>query len=331
MKTRAVVMALAMAALVFAGAVEADAAKVLKIANYYAVDHPVNQGFYRVFKPMVEEGTAGAIAIQIYPNSQLGAEQEFVEGVQLGTIEMALTGNLWENTVPEFRTVQLPYMFVNYDHADEILNGPVGARLYEYLKPLGVRILGSFPNGFRAVSNSKRPIYSIDDCKGIRLRVFQGDIIIKEMQALGFSTVVMPISEIFTALQQKVVDGQENPIFTLYYSGWYEVQKYVALTNHMYSPGYVVINERVWNGLTKEQQALLQEASTKTVQWILTTMKNEEADIIKKLEQAGLVVTRPDLKPFRERVAPIIEEYLRQYPHVRPIIEEIRKAGAKYL
>lgn len=207
----------------------------------------------------------------------------------------------------------------------------MGARLYEYLKPLGVRVLGSFPNGFRAVSNSKRPIYSIDDCKGIRLRVFQGDIIIKEMQALGFSTVVMPISEIFTALQQKVVDGQENPIFTLYYSGWYEVQKYVALTNHMYSPGYVVINERVWNGLTKEQQALLQEASTKTVQWILTTMKNEEADIIKKLEQAGLVVTRPDLKPFRERVAPIIEEYLRQYPHVRPIIEEIRKAGAKYL
>lgn len=333
MKVRRLIAILALITLVLGLSVPAGAAKTvtLKIANYYAPDHPVNQGFYQIFKPMVESKSNGSIKVQIYPNSQLGAEQEFVEGVQLGTIEMALTGNLWENTIPEFRVVQLPYMFVSYDHANEILNGPVGQKIYQYIKPLGVRILASFPNGFRAVSNSKKPINSIDDCKGIRLRVFQGDIIIKEMQALGFTTVVMPISEIFTALQQKVVDGQENPIFTLYYSGWYEVQKYVAMTKHMYGPGYVVINEKVWNSLSKDQQQLIQAAASETASWILNKMKNEEDDIIKKLQAAGLVITYPDLKPFMQRVAPIVDEYVKQYPHMKPIIDEIRKAGEKYL
>ena len=122
-------------------------ARTLKIANYYAVDHPVNQALNTKFKPMV--GAETKIQVQIYPNNQLGAEQEFIEGVQLGTIEMAMTGNMWENTVPQFRIMQLPYMFVNFAHADAVLNGPVGENIYKYLKPLGVKVLASFPNGFR--------------------------------------------------------------------------------------------------------------------------------------------------------------------------------------
>lgn len=302
-------------------------ATTLKIANYYAVDHPVNQILRETFKPMVEEGTNGEIKVQIYPNNQLGAEVEFCEGVKLGTIEMAMSGNMWENYVPIFKVNQLPYMFVNYDHANAVLNGPIGEKIYSHLEKIGVKVLASFPNGFRVVSNNKKPIRSIEDCKGIKLRVFQGEVIIKEMKALGFDTVVMPFSEIFTALQQGVVDGQDNPLATAYYAGWYDVQKYVAITNHMYSPGYIVINKRVWDKLSVEQQDLLKEAARVTAEKILDAVRSQTDEIVKEITGKGVIVTHPDLKPFIEKVQPIINEYREKYP----IIDEIQELGKEYL
>jgi len=303
----------------------------LKIANYYAADHPVNEALEDIFKAVVEKKTDGRIKVEIYPNNQLGNEQEFIEGVQLGNIEMAMTGNMWENTVPQFRIMQLPYMFVNYEHADAVLNGPIGEQIYKYLEPLNVKVLTSFPNGFRVISNNKRPINSIEDCKGIKLRVFQGEIIIKEMKALGFDTVVMPFSEIFTALQQGVVDGQDNPLATAYYAGWYDVQKYVAITNHMYSPGYIVINADVWNSLSEDEKAIIKDAARNTAEAILNAVQSQEKDIIKKITEKGVVVTYPELKPFMERVKPIIDEYIKEYPETEDIIKEIQKLGEQYL
>ncbi|GAW91947.1 TRAP transporter substrate-binding protein [Calderihabitans maritimus] len=303
----------------------------LKIANYYAADHPVNQALRDKFKAVVEEKTGGKIKVEIYPNNQLGNEQEFIEGVQLGNIEMAMTGNMWENTVPQFRIMQLPYMFVNYEHANAVLNGPIGERIYKYLEPLNVKVLASFPNGFRVVSNNKRPITSIEDCKGIKLRVFQGETIIKEMKALGFDTVVMNFSEIFTALQQGVVDGQDNPLATSYYAGFYDVQKYVAITNHMYSPGYIVINMDVWNSLTEDEKALVEEAAQNTAEAILNAVRDQEEEIIKDITEKGVEVTYPDLKPFIERVKPIVDEYIEKYPETEDIIKDIQKLGEQYL
>ncbi|SHJ54938.1 tripartite ATP-independent transporter solute receptor, DctP family [Anaerobranca californiensis DSM 14826] len=303
----------------------------LKIAHYYAVDHPVNRYFEEVFKQKVESETNGSVKVQIYPNSQLGDEQEFVEGVQLGTVEMALTGNLWENTVPEFRIMQMPFMFVNYDHANAVLNGPIGQKIYEYLEPLNVKVLASFPNGFRVISNNRRPINSIDDIPGIKMRVFQGETIIKLMNILGFETIVLPISELFTSLQQGVVDGQDNPLATSFYNGYYEVQKYVAITNHMYSPGYIVINNNVWNKLTKEQQKIIENAAKETAFKIKEAVKNQEEQIIQKIEEQGIVVTYPDLLPFIEKVSPLIDEYINSHPHTESIIKEIKELANEYL
>lgn len=308
-----------------------SAATTLKVANYYAADHPVNKVMNEQFRPQVEERTQGRVKVQVYPNNQLGAEQEFIEGVQLGTIEMAMTGNMWENTVPQFRIMQLPYMFVNYDHADAVLNGPIGARLYKYLEPLSVKILASFPNGFRCVSNNKRAIRSIDDTAGIKLRVFQGETIIKEMKALGFSTVVMPISEVFTAMQQGVVDGQDNPLATAYYSGWYEIQKYVAITNHMYSPGYIAINLGVWNRLSAADRKVVEQAAVAAAKAIREAVEEQTAQIVKDITAKGVVVTRPNLKPFIERVKPIVGEFIKQYPDTAPVVEDIEQLGQRYL
>gem|GEM_PF-175457 len=303
----------------------------IKIANYYAPEHPVNKALNEKFKPMVEEKTYGEVKVEIYPNNQLGNEQEFVEGVQLGTVEMAMTGNLWENTIPQFRLMQMPYMFVNYEHANAVLNGPIGEIIYKYLEPLKVKVLASFPNGFRVVSNNKKSIKSIDDAKGIKLRVFEGKTIIAEMQALGFSTVVMPISEVFTALQQGVVDGQDNPLATAFFAGWYDVQKYVAITNHMYSPGYIVINDGVWNKLSVNAQKAIEEASDVTAKEIMDSVKKQQDEIVKTITEKGVEVTYPDLKPFIERVKPIVDEYIKECPELKEIVEEIQSSSKDYL
>ena len=308
----------------------ASAAKVIKIANYFPAENFANKVLYETFKPMVEKETNGELEIQVYPNSQLGAEQEFVEGVQLGTIEMAMTGNLWENTVDIFKLLQLPYLVNSYEHADEVFNGPIGQKVYKHLDPLGVKILGAFPRGFRVISNNKKPINSMDDCKGVKMRVWQGEVIIKLMQGFGFSTVVMPMSEVFTALQQGVVEGQDNPLETSYYSGWYDVQKYVAITNHIFGFQYFVVNQKFWDGLTDSQKAAINKAVSVSIKEITEATKKGDAELVRLTEEKGLKVTYPDLAPFRQAAVPIIEEFLKKTPDAEPIYREIVEAGKKY-
>jgi tripartite ATP-independent transporter DctP family solute receptor len=299
----------------------------VKIAHMYAADHPVNVSLQEKFVKMVDEKTNGKFKIELYPSNQLGDVQEQTEGVQLGTIEMTLVGNLWENTIPAFRINQMPYMFDNYEHAYEVLNGPIGQKIYDYLKEFDVNILASFPNGFRVISNSKRAINSVEDCKGIKLRVFEGKTIIDQMNGLGFDTVVMAFGEVFTALQQKVIDGQDNPLATAYYAGFYDVQDYIAITNHMYSPGYVAVNMGFWDSLSAEEQKIFNEASKATVDEILRLTKEQDEEIIKAVEEKGVQVTYPEAKEFRAAAQPIIDEYLKENPDMKEIIDEIRAAG----
>jgi tripartite ATP-independent transporter DctP family solute receptor len=299
----------------------------LKVAHYYAAEHPVHQALIHQFKEVVEKKTKHQVKVELYPNNQLGNEQEFIEGIQLGTIEMGATGNMWENSVPQFRLMQMPYIFMNYDHANKVLNGPIGKKIFKYLEPLNVVVLASFPNGFRTVSNNKKAINSINDINGIKLRVFEGKTIIAEARALGFDTVVMPISEVFTALQQGVVDGQEGPLASSYYAGYYEVQKYIAITNHMYSPGYLVINKKVWSKLPKSTQIIIKKAALATSNKILDETKEQENRILKDVVAKGVKVTHPNLKPFIQKVKPINDKYLKEYPELKGIFNEINKLG----
>ncbi len=331
MKMKRVVRTVALTALfIVAFSSMAFAATTLKIANYFPADHPANVVLNDIFKANVESKSNGSLKVQIFPNNQLGAEQEFVEGVQLGTIEMALTGNLWENTVDLFKLLQLPYMFNSYEHADAVFNGPIGEEIYKSLEPLGVKILGAFPRGFRVISNNKKPINSFEDCKGIKMRVWQGEVIIKLMQGFGFSTVVMPMSEVFTALQQGVVHGQDNPLMTSYYSGWYDVQKYVAMINHIFGFQYFVINQKVWDKLTAEEQTIVYDATMASIAEIDKRTREEDELVLQKTIDKGLEVTYPDLKPFIESTEPIIADYIKSCPEAAPFVEQIREIGKKF-
>jgi tripartite ATP-independent transporter DctP family solute receptor len=219
--------------------------KVIKVANYFAEDHPQNVALREKFKKIVEEKSGGTLKVQIYPNSTLGAEKEFYDGIRNGTIEMA--GLIMQNDIPKMGVPEWPFLFKDFEHVKKVLNGPIGKEITEELEEKhGVHPLAWSANGFRMFSANKT-IDSMADFKGLRMRMPNIPNYITIGKLLGTNVTPLPISEVFTALEQKVVDGQDNPIATLRASGWYEVQSDVLESKHMFSPNIYVINSKFWN------------------------------------------------------------------------------------
>ena len=295
----------------------------IKIANYYAEAHPQNIALRDVFKPMIEKDSNGGLAVEIYPNNQLGAEKEFIEGTKLGTIEMSVMGMLLADKYPRMKLVEFPYIFDNVDKGFKLLNGEIGAEITDGLTAKdGIRALAWDVNGVRAVSNSKKPINTLADCKDIKLRVPQVKHYIDTGKALGFSVVTMPMSEIFTALQQKVIDGQENPPTTVLTSGWHEVQKYIALTNHMIAYNIIAINEKFYQTLTPDQQKVIENASKAFAQKELDLYKEAATKDVETLKSKGIQFTTPDLAPFRKACQTVHDTLLKEFPDIKSDLRE---------
>lgn len=296
---------------------------IIKFANYFPEAHPQNVALKEVFKPMVEKESNGDIKVEIYPNNQLGAEKEFSEGTMMGTVEMSLMGQLMADRYPRLMLCEFPYIFDDLDKGFKLLNSEVGAEITDGMIKDGIRPLAWDVNGVRAVSNSKKPINTIADCKDIKLRVPQSPQFIETAKALGFSAVTMPISEVFTALQQKVVDGQENPPTTVLTSGWAEVQKYIALTNHIISYNMISINEKFYQSLTDDQKKIVEKAAKALAEKELELYKKAAAADIETLKSKGIQFTSPDLKPFREACVAAHENMLKNKPQIKGTYDKI--------
>lgn len=314
-----------------AGRTERRPVTTLKVAHYFGADHPLNVNLQQVFKQTVERETD--LVVEIYPANQLGAEPEFTEGVMIGNIEMAVTGNMWEMYDERISFIQLPYIFVNMDHAYNVMNGPLGEKVYDELfKPIGIDVLGYFSQGGRALSNNVRPIESPEDTRGITMRTWQGTTIIEIMERFGFNVTVMSMDELFTALQQGVVDAQDNPVSATYHQGWFEVLDYVSMTNHIIAPNYFVANSETMERLSDHEREVVRRAAAMTTEKTHNDVLAAEQDIIDRIQsQMGVEVSRPDVVPFMERVLPMIDAFKNQFPGVRDLIEEIQAAGEQYL
>lgn len=294
------------------------------MANWYAAAHPVNAALRDKFIPMVKEGTQGKVEVFIYDNSQLGGEREFTEGVRIGTIEMAITGGILTASYPKLGILELPYVFRDYGHVQRTLNGPIGEEFASEYKKAGIRVLGWMANGFRVISNSKRPINSLKDIPGLRLRMPENKVYVETGKALGFSVVTMGMPEVFNALKQGVMEEQENPFSTLWASGWWEVQKHVAVTYHIFSYNGVSINEKFFLGLPKTYQDVITKAAQAAGDHEFKLLQDDEKDVIKKLQEKGLQVTYPDLKPFGEATKVVRDNYAKGYAPAKEIIERIQ-------
>ncbi len=296
----------------------------LKVANWYAPNHPVNIALKEKFLPMVKEGTQGKVEAFIYDSSQLGGEREFTEGVRIGTIEMAITGGILTASYPKIGILELPYVFRNYEHVQKTLYSPVGDEFVAEYKKAGINVLAWMANGFRVISNSKRPINNIKDCSGIRLRMPENKVYVETGKALGFNVVTMGMPEVFNALKQGVMDGQENPFSTLWASGWWEVQKYVAVSHHLFSYNGVSINDKLYQSMPKEYQQVLVKAARAAADYEFKLLQDDEEDVIKKLQDKGLQISYPELKPFEEATKVVRDNYAKGYAPATEIIAKIQ-------
>lgn len=263
----------------------------------------------------VEKRTSGRYKCQQFPNSALGGEREMIEAVQLGTLDVVntSTGPIG-NFVPDVNIVDIPFLFRDYDHARKTLDGPIGQELLAKFPAKGLVAIAWTENGFRHMTNSKRPINKPDDVKGLKIRTMQNKVHIQAFQSIGIQPTPMAFPELFTALQQGTVDGEENPIPVILSAKFAQVQKHLSLTGHVYSPALLIVSPALWNKLSDADKAAFREAGKAGSAAQRKKVNDDERDGIAQLRAAGMeVVTNVDGTAFRNAMTPVFSEFSKQY------------------
>jgi tripartite ATP-independent transporter DctP family solute receptor len=276
----------------------------MRFAHFAAEDHPANIAA-KQFASRVEERTGGAVKINIFPNNVLGGPPEQAQQIKLGTIDMGLpTQGQLDKYDKAFAAVMLPFIWDGPQHAFRVLDGPAMAWLAPLAEKQGFILLRNWEYGFRNVTNTVHPINTPDDVKGLKLRTPPELQIQASLEALGATVQAIAFPELYLALSQKVVDGEENPIAVIYFNKFYEVQKYLAITRHIYNNMIHTVSAAAWKKLDAGQQAIFREESTAAGDLMRKLIGDQEFDQIAKIEAAGMQVTRPNLAPFRALMGP---------------------------
>ncbi len=271
--------------LVLGMAVAANAADfVFKLGHIADPENPYAKGAEK-FAQLVKEKTGGKVEIQVFPSSQLGNQRDLVEGTQFGTIDFTMTSTaVLGNFLPQAAVFDLPFIFRDVQHAYKALD-TVGMEIAQKLH--GMKLLAYYENGVRHMTNSKHPIRKPEDMKGLKIRVMEQPIYIEMMKALGANPTPMAFGELFTALQQGVVDGQENPAAHIYTARFFEVQKYISLTGHTYSAEPMLVSLTAWNKLPKDLQEKVQAAANESRDWQRDLCRKLEEGYWTKIQESG--------------------------------------------
>jgi tripartite ATP-independent transporter DctP family solute receptor len=275
------------------------------------------------FKELVEQRTNGALTVTIYPNAKLGDERTLLERMKMGIVDGGIiTSGPIINFVPSFGVIDLPFQFRDPKHAYKVLDGSIGQKLMADLESQGWKGLAFGERGFRNLTNSKRPVRTPADIKGLKIRVMQNPVYVDSFKALGANAVPMAWTEVLTALQQGTVDGQENPLNVIMAFKLYETQKYLSITRHAYAPAPIIMSMSTWKKLTPAQQDIVRKAAQEAADYERAWDNRMEAGWLKELKAKGMVVTTPDLRPFRKAVKPVYDEYTPKYG--KALIESIQ-------
>ena len=274
---------------------------------------PLDSPFHYVaaeFKRLVEERSKGKILIDIYPATQLGSDRELLEGIQIGTIDMAVnTSSAMTNFVRVYGVLDLPYMFKTWKHAYDWLASAASDALYEESYTSRIHTLAMMPRGFRHTFNNVRPITSPADMRGLKLRVVESSVYSDTFKIFGANPQQMAWGEVYTALQQKTIDGMENNYVTVYDYKMYEIQAYGSETSHMFGFAAININDNKYKQLSPELQKLLVQCAKEAGVTIGRKQESEEQDFKKKIADSGVVINQPDIKPFAALVQHIYDEF----------------------
>jgi TRAP-type transport system periplasmic protein len=293
-------------------------------------DHPQGMGLKK-FKELVEEKSGGKMKVQTFFAASLGDDQKMTEALQGGLQEVTIPSTSpLVGMVKEYGIFDFPFLFNTPEEADAILDGPVGQKLLEKLPEHDLVGLGYWENGFRHLTNSKHPVKTADDFKGLKIRTMQNEVHLDAFKELGANPTPMAFSEVFTALESKTVDGQENPLATIKSNKFNEVQDYLSLTRHVYTPFVFLVSKKFWDGLSEEEQKIMQEAAVEAGKYQREMSRKEDAKAVEDLKAAGMKVNEvsdEEKEKMKEIIKPVTDKYAQKFGQdlVDELMSELEK------
>ncbi len=286
--------------------------KTIKFANQNSAGHPVAQGMEK-FKEVVETKSGGKIKVNLFLGGALGSDQANVSALQGGTLEMvSMNSGILASQVKDFSVFDFPFMFADGKEADAVVDGPFGKKMHAKLLDKGIVGLGYYELGFRHMSNGRRPVTKVSDIEGLKLRVIPNPINVDWVKALGANPTPLPFPELYAALEQRAVDGQENPVATINSAKLYEVQKYLTLTSHQYNPQSVMVSKKFWDGLSAAEKTIVEEAVAESVKFQRQQSRAQVASITENLKKNGMQVSElpaAEMAILRDKMKPVIAKH----------------------
>ena len=264
----------------------------------------------------------GKAKVVAYGSSQLGGDKEMIQKLKLGTIDMAIPSTVMSSEVDLFGLFELPYVVKDRSHMARIEKDIFWPAIAPEAEKKGLKIIAVWENGFRHITNNKQPIKTPADLKGVKLRVPEGKWRMKMFQEYGASPSPMKFSELFTALQTGVMDGQENPFTQIYSAKFQEVQKFLTLTGHVYTPAYLTAGAKKWAALPADVRKILEETAKETQAYVYQTAASEDADLLAKLKSGGIQVNTPNKDAFIAASKPVYDEFGQEVKGAQQLIEK---------
>ncbi len=299
----------------------------MKLASVTPPDHFYNVGA-RKFAELIKERTGGRIDIKVYPAGQLGkGEREITEAVQQGAVEMLITSTgPMGGFSPSINILDFPFLFRDFNHVDLVMDGAIGRKLLNDFEKANIKALAFWENGFRHLTNNKRAIKKAEDGKGLKIRTMENKVHLAAWKAAGYNPTPMAWGEVFTALQQGVIDGQENPIAIIASNKlWDAGQKFFSFTAHVYSPSPLLMTKKKFDGMPKEDQELFLKTALEVAKFQRKINRDAEENSMKEMASKGVTVVRDvDRESFKKAMAPVFDQFSSQFP--RPEIESIMNA-----
>jgi len=308
--------------------------KVLKLAHVLDPSHPVSKGMERLAETL-QDVSDGLMRMDIYPSGQLGSsEREYIESLQIGSLDLTkVSSAVLENFVPSVAVFSLPYVFKSDQHRWNVLFGSVGKKMLLEGEPVWLRGLCFYETGSRNFYLRDKAVYTPDDLKGLKIRVMRSYWSIRTINALGGSATPIAFGELYTALQQGVVDGAENNVPTLFQSRHYEASKYYVMDGHSAPSDVLLISTHSWNRLTDQQKVWLEKAVLSSLAYQRSLWDEATKTALDAMTEMGVTIIEPEKALFREKVKPLYDELKNEHPALHALVEEIQvvPSDADYL
>ena len=307
-----------------APAVEASAKTVIKIGTGVAPDHPENVGARKI-KELVEKKAGDRLEVQVFTDGQLGDQRTMVENMRNGVLEITwVTVGFFGSYEPILNVIESGYLFRDSQHSYKVFDGPMGDEVRALVEKHGVKLLGFYEAGLRHITNNVRAIKTPADLKGLKIRTPQAKYHLNTLKYMGANPVAMSFGELYTAMQQKVVDGQENPLSNIYTAKFYEVNKYLSLTGHLHLTHMVMYSAKLWDKLPADLQQVVRDSVIESQETQRKKVRDDDERLLNEVKVKGMLVNEADRDAFRTSVLPLREEAVKEFgPKAKEWIERI--------